>query len=289
MKLAPVLLKYLAINKELELPGIGSFVAENNVDPETLQNKKESISLDIRFEQKKITSLDDKLIDFVSKETGKMRVLAESDLNSQLTGVLDFINTGKPYFLPGIGTLTKKMNSKFEFHKEKFQHIDKPKTIPKTEKNIVPQAFIDENNKRIKAKPVIIILVFCLLAIAASVWFYLKNTHKESQKVEDITAITEPAEQTKEDTTSQSNLREMPQTVANSSPEFYKYVLELAKQPRASKRFNQLKSLKWPVEMETSDSSNYSIFIKLPVANSDTIRIKDSLSVLSGKKVWISK
>ena len=66
----------------------------------------------------------------------------------------------------------------------------------------------------------------------------------------------------------------------------YKYVLEVAKSKRAFKRYNQLKAIQWKVQLETKDSVQYKLFMLLP-AISDTSRTIDSLTLVSGRKVYI--
>ncbi len=289
MKLAPVLAQYLATHKVLSLPGLGTFHADNTYNPEVDYSKKGTSLLDISFEPTKPSGLDEELIIFVSQQTGKMKVLAESDLLSEIEGATNFLNTGKPYFLAGIGTLTKKMDGSFEFHKEKFLHTEKEKKkpVPITEKNSVPQSYIDESRKPRKTKPAAIIGAVCLVAVAAVIWFYTQNKEKNDGNIEEVVTTsnnnTTPA-------TGDSAAPATPQPAAAMPPsDSYKYILEIAKQPRASKRFNQLKTIKWPIEMETADSVSYKLFLKLPVTNADTTRIKDSLSALSGRKVWIER
>lgn len=289
MKLAPVLAQYLATHKVLSLPGLGTFHADSTYNPEVDYSKKGTSLLNISFEPTKVTQLDEALIAFVSQETGKMKVLAESDLLSEIEGATNFLNTGKPYFLAGIGTLTKKMDGSFEFHKEKFLHTEKEKKkpVPITEKNSVPQSYIDETRKPRKTKPAAIIGTVCLVAVAAVIWFYTQNNEKSNRDIEDVTTA---AGDTVAPPGSNSAVPLTPKPAAAApTSDSYKYILEIARQPRASKRFNQLKTIKWPVEMETTDSVSYKLFIKLPVANADTTRIKDSLSALSGRKVWIER
>ncbi|MFT4092110.1 MAG: hypothetical protein QM640_00630 [Niabella sp.] len=285
MKLANVLAKYLTSNKELNLPGLGTFHASNAYDPEVDYGKKGASLLNITFEQTKVTALDENLVDFVSKETGKMKVLSKSDLESQLDSVIDFLNTGKPYFLQGIGTLTKKTDGSFEFHKEKFHHTEKSRPVPITEKNSVPQTYIDETRKPRKTKPALIILTLCLLAIVATIWFYIKNEEQNTSQVEDVTAVATTAADTSQ------AVKDISHTTAatRTAPDAYKYILEIAREPRASKRYNQLKKINWPVEIKSADSVNYTLYIQLPAAQADTARIKDSLSALSGRKVWIER
>lgn len=286
MKLAPILAKYLATNKQLSLPGLGTFHADNSYDWEVDSSKKTvSPPINITFEQNKITAFNEELISFISQETGKMRVLSESDLASELDAMINFLNTGKPYFLNGIGTLTKRMDGTFEFHKEKFQYPDKKRHIPITEKNFVPQSYIDETRKPVKAKPAIIISALCILAIAASVWFYVKNAHDNNLSLEEVDTTSDNVTLSTSNNIQQVNTN----TTSETTPKEYKYVLEIAKQPRASKRYSQLKNLNWPVNIATSDSIHYTLYIQLPASNADTTKIKDSLSVLSGKRVWIER
>lgn len=283
MKLAPVLAKYLTVNKVLRLPGLGVFHAENAYDPDVDYSKKGASLLNISFEQTKVTELDETLIDFVASETGKMKVLSKSDLLSEIDAAINFLNTGKPYFLNGIGTLTKKFDGSFEFHKEKYHSSEreKKKQVPITEKNSVPQAYIDETRRPHKTRPAVIILTLCILAIAATVWFYVRNSENNAGTLEEVTADTLlPEENTGKDTVAAK-----PTAAAFSGS--YKFVLETAGQPRALKRYNQLKKINWPVALETTDSVTYKLFIPLPKANTDTVKVKDSLSRLSGRKVWI--
>lgn len=289
MKLAPVLAQYLATHKVLSLPGLGTFHANNTYNPEVDYSKKGTSLLDISFEPTKPSALDEELIVFVAQQTGKMKVLAQSDLLSEIEGATNFLNTGKPYFLAGIGTLTKKMDGSFEFHKEKFLHTEKEKKkpVPITEKNSVPQSYIDESRKPRKTKPAAIIGAVCLVAVAAVIWFYTQNKEKNDGNIEEVVATSNTnTTPSGGDTAAPAKV---PPAAATPASDGYKYILEIAKQPRASKRFNQLKTIKWPIEMETADSVSYKLFIKLPAANADTTRIKDSLSALSGRKVWIER
>lgn len=292
MKLAPVLARYLATHKVLRLPGLGTFHADSTYNQETDYNKKGGYIPDISFDPAKVTGLEDDLIEFVAKETGKMKVLAKSDLFSEIEGATDFLNTGKPYFLAGIGTLTKKMDGSLEFHKEKFHQTEKEKkkTVPITEKNSVPQSYIDDTRKPRKTKPAAIIATICLIAVAAVIWFYTKNKEKNDRDIEEVAAVTsenpDSATAVKDSIPAAMPVTPATHTVTSAD---YKYILEVAAQPRALKRFNQLKTIKWPVELETTDSISYKLFIKLPAANTDTTRIKDSLSALSGRKVWIER
>jgi hypothetical protein len=68
-----------------------------------------------------------------------------------------------------------------------------------------------------------------------------------------------------------------------------KFVLEVTDRTRAMQRFNKLKNYLWDVKIETKDSVSYKIYMLLTVASADTTRVKDSLSMLNGKKVYIER
>ncbi|ODT35557.1 MAG: hypothetical protein BGN92_00735 [Sphingobacteriales bacterium 41-5] len=288
VKLSPILSKFLAANKQLSLPGIGTFYSDGayNIDGD---EKKADILSNVTFKREKVTKADEELIDFITKETGKMRVLATSDLSSQLEDVSQYLNSGKPYFFTGIGTLTRKQNGDFDFHPQKYgSSAESKKETPITEKNYVPKSYIDgvpRSGKNIK--PAIIIITLSLIAIAATVLFYLKSQEKQGENEEIVAedAKVQPSTTLADTATSVGKDRVSPP--ANSASGVYTYVLEIAKEPRASKRFNQLKTINWPVELENVDSVNKRIVMKLN--SPDTTRMKDSLRILSGRKVWISR
>lgn len=290
VKLSPILSKFLAANKQLSLPGIGTFYSDGAYNPD-FDEKKPSILSNVTFKQEKVNKADDELIDFISKETGKMKVLAASDLSSQLDDVIQYLNSGKPYFFSGIGTLIKKQNGQFDFHPEKHgAATESRKELPITEKNYVPQSYIEPSRGRSKSmQPAIIIITLSLIAIAATVWFYL-NSQKKQENEEIITEeATIPSNSAAaQGDTSISLINDSTSTKpVTSSPGTYTYILEIVKEPRASKRFNQLKNLNWPVEMEIVDSLNKRIVMKLN--SPDTTRMKDSLRILNGRKVWVSQ
>ncbi len=286
MKLSPALAKYLAANKRLSLPRIGTFTSEGGYDPE-FDGKRTTVLANVSFKNEKITGFDEDLVEFIAKETGKMKILAESDLTSQLDDVLQYLNTGKPYFFTDIGTLARKQNGDFEFFAEKYTPVSekkKEKDIPITEKNHIPQSYIDNTRTgRRNLKPALIIIILAIIAIAATVWFYINSQDTNLTEVED-TEEAVPVQALAADSLAAQDTA----STAAVLPNTYSYVLEIAKEPRASRRFNQLKSINWPVELEVLDSVNKRIVMKLPRAGADTARIKDSLSVLSGRTVFIA-
>jgi hypothetical protein len=286
VKLAPILLKYLAIHKQLDLPGLGTFLSDQNDDPNVDFTKRDDILTNLRFEERKITTIDDSLVEFISKETGKMKVLAISDIQSQLDDMLYYLHTGKQFNLQGFGLLSPHPDGSISFSREKQFPDDKKKETTTTylQPQHLPNQFAKEKNARNqRGKPTIIILTLALIAIAATTWYYVQsNSSREGDEVPSETVKAEPAPDTSKP--------EAPATpvVTKTPSDHYTYLLEIAAKPRAIKRYTQLKTLNWPVELVTKDSITFRLIMRLPVAGADTTRIKDSLTILSGRKVVIS-
>ncbi|TXH22037.1 MAG: hypothetical protein E6Q95_02805 [Chitinophagaceae bacterium] len=281
MKLAQTLAKYLEINKKLSLPGLGSFSKNND---------------SIELTPSDIKDFDDNLIDFIMEDTGKMKVLAISDINSQWNDVLQFLNTGKPYTLSGLGTLIKNQKGDYHFQQELLDNSEKKSIKTQSENLKIPQVYIDTNPIKTssKNKGAVILVIFTLLAISAIVWFYLNYEKNQNKTVASDSTLVEnkKAQVKKTDTLAVSPSTVAPQptenkTTISSHSNDYIFVLEDVVEPRASKRFNQLKRFNWPVELTTTDSINYKIIMKFPKIGTDTLRVKDSLSAQNGRKVYI--
>lgn len=114
MKISVLVAQYFYHHKVLNLPSIGSFYLDDVVDPIAVKNSSDLIE-HIHFAQKNITRPDEELIDFIRKHTGKIRPLAESDLETFVADGKLMLNIGKPFHIEGIGTLQKNREGVYEF------------------------------------------------------------------------------------------------------------------------------------------------------------------------------
>jgi hypothetical protein len=108
------------------------------------------------------------------------------------------------------------------------------------------------------------------------------STNKLDQDKKTIPADTSVASNIKKD----SN-RINQNTVVTAPAGTYKFVLETSDKERALARYNTLKTYQWNVQLETKDSISYKIFMLLPATTLDTTRLLDSLSMLTGRRVFI--
>ena len=117
LKLSSLFSKYLYQEKKLRLPGLGEFTLDPSLTVPDINDKFFGDFLqNIRFNPVQITSPDEHFINFIRTETGKIKPLAESDLDSFLSDGKILLNIGKPFHIEGIGSLQKTREGQLEFH-----------------------------------------------------------------------------------------------------------------------------------------------------------------------------
>jgi hypothetical protein len=297
LKLAYLLTQYLYTNKRLDLPGIGTFLLDPAVIIDNENNKhRSSIPEGISFQSNSSIQTAPELIDFITAKSGKMKSLAESDLESHLQMVQQFLSLSKPFTFEGIGTLVKIKQGEYEFIPGNVRS-DRPKENSENEVHGVTkkdtieakyQAYLaTPSGKSRWRKPVIVLLILC--GIGFAIWGGYTISTRQSEKTEGTLSEANTNEPI---LPLDSEQLEKPDTAfiqkPITQPDNYKYVLEIAKAKRAFNRFKTLKDSKLSnvVQLETKDSIQYKLFVLLPVT-ADTARVIDSLTSFLGKKVYI--
>ncbi|MBL7743860.1 MAG: hypothetical protein JNN00_10345 [Chitinophagaceae bacterium] len=293
MKLAYLLAQYLYTHKRLDLPGIGTFTLDPSVIIDADNSRQRNVMPEgIGFKSDPSIREVPELISYISAQTGKMKSLAISDLESHLELVHQFLNIGKPFTFDGIGSLVKIRPGEFEFTPgaiitEKAKEIAEKEVHGLSKKESTDakyQAFLATPVAKSRwKKPVAVLLAICGLGLAIWGGYTIATRNAEEEAGVSETAI-EPSTPV---TDSSRLIRPDSVTIQKTAiADSYKYILEVARANRAIRRFNQLKTNLWDVKMETKDSVEYKLFLMLP-ASSDTTWKMDSLTVLSGRKVYI--
>jgi hypothetical protein len=290
VKLTSLLAQYLYANHKLDLPGIGSFILDPSSIPALENSKQRTAVLEgISFEPNSSLKEPTQLIEYISAQAGKMKALAIADLESHIQLAQQFLNIGKPFTFDGIGTLVRIKPGIFEFtplsvttEKIKLQAGREAAAIKSDESSEKYESFLSAPKTATGwRKPVIALLMIAGLAMA--IWGGYTISKKAA--TDDTTEVSEPylppPTQMAVDTT--------PQKIepVKSESDRYKYILQVSKRQTAFRRYNQLKTNLWDVNMETQDSVNFKLYMLLPRLNADTTRVLDSLTVMTGKKVYI--
>ena len=303
MKLSSVFAQYLYQHKKLNLPGIGSFEIDPSVNvPDPSDKNAASFQQYIRFINKPVQRPDDDFIDFIRIQTGKIRPLAESDLESYLSDGKILLNIGKPFFLEGIGTLHKEREGEYEFapgapvmerlegERAGEKVVKKRPAFDSGYSQIEP-----DNNSNRKA----LLGIGLALGLGAVIWggyaLYNRNTEPLMPAAIEDNQPVQPAAVPPTDTTTtltDSNVQRAADSLPVSTPPVssapattsatpgtFRYILETpASKTRALKRIAQLELVSPKMKMETTDSTTFKIYVDLPGTPADTLRIKDSLN-----------
>lgn len=295
MKLSGLFSKYLYQNKELNLPGIGSFSIDPSIHvPEPSDKNYLEFVQNIKFVQKPVLKPDEEFIDFIRVQTGKIRPLAESDLESFISDGKVLLNIGKPFYFEGIGSIQKNRMEKYEFipglpliDKLASTSGDKPQQVAEVDRRITREDYDRTEDTNGLRKGLVIIAI--LVGLIAVMWggYVMYNRNNDSASSETVTdQSTIPAPELFADSspvnTTDTNLVSTPVDPApatETSEGNYKYIIETTpNKTRAIKRYTQLKSYLLDIRMDVAaDSSMFKLYFAIPSGLSDTTRIKDSL------------
>ena len=312
LKLPLLLTQFLYQNKKLGLPGIGTFILDpNTVLPDDNDKNQRQAIQGVEFTNTPVYRADDDLIEFIRSHTGKMKSLAEADLESYLTLGIQLLNIGKPFYFEGIGAITKNQEGNYEFIPGEFVSLkmDDPE-LEKKEKPDKRKSVFEENHDEYQPqsnslrKFFLTVGILCALGLIG--WggytLYKKNTYQENP-ARNTTGSNETG-QAKTDSlasgdSSSANVR--PDSLARQKPEnavnppsgdsvLYRYViLATDRKYRAIKRYQQLLSYDLKIKMDTKDSSFFKLYFSFPAKPKDTARIKDSLNRVYATKTAIEK
>ena len=274
MKISPLLAQFLINNKQLSLAGLGRFILDD--------------SGGIMFQHDAYVKEDAELVSFIAENTGKMKSLVASDLDSNLELARQFLNIGKPYLFEGIGTLSKNKFGTIEFvqsktstEKNKENTGDGRDKTSTTENSFTDyeEMFSPKRPKGPATKRIVtwlVALVGLSLAVFGGYIVYTKTKNKKEPivKKEEIIPVIVPDSLSKtKDTTSII-------TKPADTSGMYRFVIEKAGRQRAFFRYNYLRENLIDVKMDTKDSVLFSLYFLLPSAPADIAKKRDSLQRL---------
>jgi hypothetical protein len=322
LKVDNLLAQYLYQYKKLSLTGIGIFTLDDSAVLSDDNAKTKAPIEGISFVSKPIGQFDDSLIEFIKLQTGKMKALAQADLDSYVMLAHQFLNIGKPFYLEGIGTLQKNRDGSFNFHPGTSLPVKSDENDPKKKQGSADETNAANEKTNINYRGLILgagIIATLLVVAWGGYYLYNKNTDNNNAAQNSNVRIMADSQVTKNiapdtanqqpNTTSSAPAATPPATTANppatqatsrptvnppttmihaptnQTPENgFKFVLETPHKRRALKRFENIKDSKMledfdsKIQMETTDSVNFKIFIVVPCQAADTTHYKDLLN-----------
>lgn len=302
MKLASLLAKFLYDHNRLDLPGIGTFTCSQATLPEDDSRRgKGQEQVNISFESNPQIKENTALIGFISSSTGKIKALAAADLDSHLELAKQFLNIGKPFLFEGIGSLVKKRPGEYSMETaepayEKTKAFAEKESSASGSENDYRSILQPKKEKTNWRKPAIMLLVAAGIGLAIwggyTVYKITTSKNKAAAEKKDI-----PGTEQQNNQPAQTAVPPPAQTIQQPLPVppavaggHFRFILENADSDRAYKRYTHLKNgCKWDVQISSTDSVNYTLYMILPASAADTSRIADSLSRLSGKRVFVGQ
>jgi hypothetical protein len=302
LKLAPTLAQYLYDRKKLSLPGIGSFSFDSTFRTEAdLKYASQGIS----FQSNTSVVENDDLINYISAQTGKMRSLASADFESYLELAIQFLNIGKPFHIEGVGTLVKTKSGGFEFTAD---HLLSDKVKESGIKELSATSISDQSLTTYESlkpqketnPPYRKIFLIVLIAVTAGIIIYggyriyKSNTADDDKKlaIGETNSVANDSNNTVTPIKPDS-VQPTAATPVNNAVQQYRFVIEEAGRNRAFYRYHMLKKGNIPVQMSTSDSISFKLFIVIPAMPKDTARIADSLTIfypaVNRKRAYVEK
>lgn len=283
MKVQDLLGEYLYQHKQLTLPSIGTFELDASVN--VYESKEGVLPEDaIRFTQNTQAVVDDALLNFLVQQSGKMKPLAMSDLDSFLNNGWQLLNIGKPFTIKGVGALTRKGND--------LSFIQGAPTLEKTEasgaynlkdrtrqKEEIKELSFESEVKKGNGKKVIITLA-SIIALALIGWAVYLAIPKNENSASDETEIQQTDTTltgTQQDTTAQQlkdTVLQQPTSAADTS--FQLILASFKDTAEANKELAKQMSRRKNVTVQQKDSL-YQIILTVNRPKADTAIVKDSL------------
>lgn len=284
MKIENLLVQHLYSSKELTLQGIGTFRMNPHVALPAPNDKDFVMPADaIQFEYNPRATEDEKLIAFIVQQTGKMKFLASSDLDSYIALSKQFLNIGKPLHIEGIGTLQKSQQEGYEFTPGHFVTAkieDSHRQIKEKEEEAISFESAPKRNNQRNITAAVVILLLALAGLTSYYFFIKKKHHDEAVNNEQPAATVAMPDTTKKDTI----IKTVDTTLSKITPakkdsfNFKVVIKEYADSGTANRAFRRLQLTKYASRLiEYQTDSLYKIAIPFMTPLSDTTNERDSI------------
>lgn len=190
MKVEQLLISFLLKNKKVNLQNIGTLhLSDHSFDPDKIDDTLILPEDSIHFEFDPNTPLDSDFIEYVMEQTGKIRPLATSDIESYFNLCNQFLNIGKPINLKHLGMLLKNQHGNYVFTQSGKMKLNLSKTNA-AEPVSEAVEFSTERPTRKKYKwlyPLLIILFVSMILIIA--FFQFKKEEQDQNQTTQTTEI----------------------------------------------------------------------------------------------------
>lgn len=295
MKVEQLVVQYLYNKKKVSLQNIGSFTVSPQVTLSSENDKDVALppgAIDFFYDPHE--EQEEGLVDFIVQQTRKIKPLATSDLESYGILARQFLNIGKPFHIPGLGTLQKNQLGTYDFMQGNQMNAKLGSLAPLKQDKEDEEPIFKTPGRESKGKSgVLMIVVLMIIVVAGAMYYFLKKNDSEQPvtynsdtiKVEKNLAL---------DTISTSfdstNISQKPDTTVLKPADGFSFkvvIKEYNSRLVAEKAFRRISNYGHKLVLITVDSTHYKIAIPFTSPLTDTLRAKDSLSRFFQSKGYI--
>jgi len=280
MKIEQLIVQYLFKNKKVKLQDIGefTFVSDTNeTGDESAQVFFPEGTIHFKFDLK--TKQDDDLINYIMSQTGKIRPLAASDLESYSILGKQFLNIGKTLYFNDLGALQKNQNNEYTFIQGAlvaFKMDNNLSSNPNTDQSEKLISFASPIRKKSIKKWLAPLALISLVVILIIVFFFQFFSNKKTSQPIFYNINKKDSLVTH-------------QQLIKDSLHLKIVIKEYKNKKTAQKNLLKLLSQKPSVAFisYTSDSIKFKIGFRITSPTSDTSKLIDSIRLEYGSKSYI--
>ncbi len=294
MTFEQVLVKYFYQHKKISLEGIGTVTLDGMIPDDDFIHKNRLIPVDgLHFEYNLKADVDDGFATFYAQQSGKIKPLALSDIESHLQLARQLMNIGNPYEITGLGTFTKQNDGSVKlqpgYYVTSSGDAPQPMRLKERAETTLKKELHEAPLKQKSGGGAVkwILGVVIILALGAGGWYVWSNFLNKQAPAEIPPVVKDTTQNQIADTSSQ--LTSPALNNMNSEPQWKAYFRYITGKEEALSKFKMYKGNKNPVTMETTDSVNFSMYVIMQSAVADTARKADSLRKFYARPIKLEK
>jgi hypothetical protein len=290
-----LLVKYLYQNKSVSLQGFGTITLNSNVPDLDVISKNRQIPIEgVSFISSTKAQTDEEFVKFFSQQKGKIKPLAESDIESHLQLARQLMNIGKPYEVEGLGIFAMNKDGGMVLQSGHY-------SLPSTEAAVQPARLRErtEQQERQDAEEATSAMssgarkaligsgvVLLLLVIGWFIWSRMNGETTPPVQQNTNTGLPSDTLGTVQD--SVSTVTALPQPV-DTIPVWKAYFRSFNGKERIEAMQKLYSRYDSAVQVETADSISFRMYVLVKKPTADTALLLDSLSKVFQRSITLEK
>ena len=292
MTFEQLLVKYIYQHKQVSLQSFGTISLSSSIPDIEVINKNRQIPIEgVNFIPNIKAQTDETFVLFFAQQRGKIKPLAESDIESHLQLAKQLMNIGKPYEVEGLGIFAMQKDGSVVLHPGHYavpfaDNAGQPARLKeRTEQQEKTEAEASGSALGAGARKALIAIAVILALVVAGWFVWSKIVNNKAPE----TSSTSPAvtDTTQTVTALQDSLVVQP-AVVDSFATWHAYFRTFTGKQRVP-ALRQLYENYDSVKIETPDSINFRMYIVVKGKLADTALIVDSLTRLFARPVSLEK